>query len=262
MPNWCSNSLIVSTTNDSKESKIQLKKFVSDVTTIGHLMPIKYAEMYRELYIQERFDKTYRDNAVRYVEDLEMDIKEFMMRVAYFDRFDEKTKMFIVGESYLEMNNIYPVPKELVELDYDNTNLKDEKKKKELIEKYGFKDTHDWCVQNWGTKWEVCEVDFDETQSQLTYNFQTAWSPIDAFIRNICENYPLLDFNLTYLEEGAGFEGELYVQAGNVQLDESRDYVSKSCCLCGEDCEDDEELNDNGECLSCAEINNNEESED
>jgi hypothetical protein len=259
MPNWCSNCLVVSTTNDSKEAKLQLKKFVSDVMSIGDCLPIKYAEMYRELYIQERFDKVYRDNAARYVDHLEMDIEQFMLRVAYFDRFDDKTKMFVIGECCLEMNNIYPVPKELAELDYDNTHLKDEKKKKELIEKYGFKDTHDWCVENWGTKWEVSDADFEESESQIIYNFQTAWSPINAFIRNICENYPLLDFNLTYVEEGCAFKGELYVQAGNVMLDETSEYISNSCSLCGEDCEDGEELNDDGECPSCAGTDNEDE---
>ena len=258
MPNWCSNSLIISQTDDSKEAEKQLIKFVSDVKTEGDCMGIKDAEMYRELYIQEIFDQKYRDNATLYVSHLEMPIKQFMIQVGFI--FDTEAKKFSTGDILFEMQNIYPVPAELIDSRLDSHGGKDSKEKDnirlQMKKKYGYESSYDWRIANWGTKWDFCDTYFEDSGSQVSYTFESAWSPPTDFLMNICEKYPLLNFSLSYVEPGCAFEGELEIVAGEITVDETRDYVHKNCCTCGEDCEDGEELNDNGECPSCSEGNN------
>jgi hypothetical protein len=35
----------------------------------------------------------------------------------------------------------------------------------------------EWCHQNWGTKWDACEVKFFFHGDEVCYRFETAWSP-------------------------------------------------------------------------------------
>ena len=56
------------------------------------------------------------------------------------------------------------------------------------IEKYGAKDWYDWCVDNWGTKWNACECSLNGSE----LFFQTAWSwpsPIMIKLAEICSKY-------------------------------------------------------------------------
>jgi hypothetical protein len=36
---------------------------------------------------------------------------------------------------------------------------------------------YDWCCNNWGTKWDACNVDYEEYDGIVTFAFDTAWSP-------------------------------------------------------------------------------------
>ena len=42
---------------------------------------------------------------------------------------------------------------------------------------------YDWCVQNWGTKWDLVEVIVDtHDANNITLTFQTAWAPpVEAY---------------------------------------------------------------------------------
>ena len=60
-----------------------------------------------------------------------------------------------------------------------------------------------WCIDNWGTKWDVSELDIeylDDEQLELT--FSTAWSPPEGIVEKLREKYPDLSFSCFYDEPG------------------------------------------------------------
>jgi hypothetical protein len=251
MPNWCWNNLRINPTNKSEEAKAQVKKFVSDVKYDGEPVTIKEAKAYREKYIADNFENIYRDDADKFVKHSEMPVKEFMEKVLNFTYTKDK-KLFKKGEEDFSMNKILPIP-----LEYTQEYKQEERKKreKELKKKYGSKDWYDWNVANWGTKWNVSDASIDEEEDgSVVYGYSTAWAPNCEFLKNICKQYPLLDFTLEYEEEGVGFEGTLEIVAGKVIKDEERPFTNYSCNNCGErqdDLDEGEKINDNGLCPSC-----------
>lgn len=68
---------------------------------------------------------------------------------------------------------------------------------------------YDWCVTNWGTKWDATEtfVGNDTEEDSVTFSFDTAWAPpIEAF-RHWAERDGRVTYRLTYIEPGMGFVG-------------------------------------------------------
>jgi len=109
----------------------------------------------------------------------------------------------------------------------DYANLKrllaaaEEGKMLELLRPYT-KDTNyewdwDWCVNNWGTKWDTGEIIYASLEPsppsptaedvwELCIDFETAWSPpIAAFVHGA--DAMGFEFDLYYMEEGVGFVG-------------------------------------------------------
>ena len=75
---------------------------------------------------------------------------------------------------------------------------------------------YDWCIKNWGTKWDVeGELSLDLGYS-LEYGFQSAWSPPVAWLKKVSRRYPKLFFRLQYYEENIGFMGIAKVKNGRV----------------------------------------------
>lgn len=72
---------------------------------------------------------------------------------------------------------------------------------------------YDWCVTNWGTKWDVdatlCNPDWEERNDNLVYKFDSAWAPPEAALLTIAENFSTLGFILLYAEPGMNFSGSL-----------------------------------------------------
>ena len=73
---------------------------------------------------------------------------------------------------------------------------------------------YDWRLQNWGTKWNACNVEITrDDEDYLEIRFDTAWSPAQPVIEKIRELYQD-DDNWTYvncLYELEGYEGCGYV---------------------------------------------------
>jgi hypothetical protein len=73
---------------------------------------------------------------------------------------------------------------------------------------------YDWNVREWGTKWDAHEAELNyETETELSYKFDTAWSPPTAFFERIVEAYPDLDFEFEW-EEEQGWGGEAIGSSG------------------------------------------------
>ena len=104
---------------------------------------------------------------------------------------------------------MYPMPAELRDTTADGT------EDKAMIEKTGYSDWYSWAVDNWGTKWEVCEffgVDRQHLndsldESTISLSFDSAWSPpIGAYENFLAENEEC-SLVARYYEGGCDFMG-------------------------------------------------------
>jgi hypothetical protein len=117
------------------------------------------------------------------------------------------------------------------------------------LEAYFTGDTwYNWNNENWDTKWDAkvdenttADLDQYETedgQYNVTYRFDTAWSPPMPVYRALAEKYPHLDFDIRW-EEEQGFGEELTGSVGELSVISSwdipethADYIGR-----GEDCQ-------------------------
>jgi hypothetical protein len=120
----------------------------------------------------------------------------------------------------LKLSSLYPCPEELEILSGSMpegpAKVQWEKQKAANLEKYGFQDWYDWCVDKWGTKWGDCDTEQSHMfPGETHYYYQTAWSPCLGLIQKLSEMYPTLIFTTTFEELGMGFLGVAVYQAGN-----------------------------------------------
>lgn len=78
---------------------------------------------------------------------------------------------------------------------------------------------YEWCIANWGTKWNACDTRVRKTSRGCTFSFNTAWSPPAPVIRKAASLFPSLQFDLKYWEGGCGFQGGLSVKGDDVLND-------------------------------------------
>jgi hypothetical protein len=90
--------------------------------------------------------------------------------------------------------------------------------------KFQGNDWYSWNVRNWGTKWDVGLSNGDkypdtelivESDRELIYRLNTAWSPPVPAIENLSRQYPDLAFYLEYQEE-TGWGGEMTIVNGEI----------------------------------------------
>lgn len=102
-----------------------------------------------------------------------------------------------------------------------------------------------WCINNWGTKWDVSEqggmfliaegeevpvnsITLVINNNRISISFLTAWGPPESAIMHISGNHPKLEFKLIYAEAGNNFAGTTSVSAGNLIMQEEgkfEDYI-------------------------------------
>ena len=73
---------------------------------------------------------------------------------------------------------------------------------------------YDWRIENWGTKWNA--VDAQSTEDGFI--FDTAWSAPLPVIKKLSENFPSIEFNLTWADEDAGQNCGLIVYKNGVEI--------------------------------------------
>ena len=78
------------------------------------------------------------------------------------------------------------------------------------LKKYGYQDWYTYCVNEWGTKWDIgYQEDWnepcDESETTFTVKYNSAWSPPEA----ACFKLVAMGFDITnyYYEPGMGFCG-------------------------------------------------------
>jgi len=104
----------------------------------------------------------------------------------------------------------YPEPantqRETRDLDFAQFVRPTEEDLSKTYHEYGY----DWCIENWGTKWNACyiEVIDDYKDGCLTYIFNTAWSPISQKLLDAMTGaFRKLKFTYKFDEGGCCFVG-------------------------------------------------------
>ena len=131
-------------------------------------------------------------------------------------------------KSKLDFNKLIPMPE-----DIRNTNSPNNSEtKQELIDKYGVDNWYEWCVQNWGTKWNAnSEMIVHNNVDSIKYIFDTAWAPPIPWIMKLIEKYPNFNINLEYEEPMMNFGGKIEFNNGelNVLEYELSEYIWENC---------------------------------
>ena len=81
----------------------------------------------------------------------------------------------------------------------------------------GFDNWYDWRVENWSTKWEVCEfygvdrqylTEQNEGESVITFGFSSAWAPPIGAYEQFLVDHEDCSLRAFYYEGGCDFMGE------------------------------------------------------
>lgn len=120
-------------------------------------------------------------------------------------------------------NEFIPVPQALV--DTVSGSFSDEEEQRKLESQsaknrhaYGYANWYDFCVGEWGTKWDVSDgMIISETENMLMLFFNTAWSmPILAYEKLIAQGFGI---EAMYYESGMGFCGSYTSDGGDDYID-------------------------------------------
>jgi hypothetical protein len=120
------------------------------------------------------------------------------------------------------LNEFLPMPPELLEeapIGDDYEQKRDEIKARN-VQEFGYPSWYEWSIDNWGTKWDISDVDEDYMEKSddgktVTFSFDTAWSPPTEWYDNISG----FDINAYYYEPGGGFCGNWNSEDGDNQYE-------------------------------------------
>lgn len=81
------------------------------------------------------------------------------------------------------------------------------KKYWECYEQYGHCDWYSWSIENWGTKWDACDVEVEEDKEaeEVMIFFTTAWDYPQPIFDKLIEMFPEENFFGRCEEEGHNF---------------------------------------------------------
>ena len=142
----------------------------------------------------------------------------------------DKTKMYALVEAINEgkfCNFAKPVPESLsivagrVGSDDNPEQIALEEQEKVNFAQHGYKNWYDFCVNEWGTKWDVeayDKVDYDDQHDKhgITFGFDSAWAPpLGVYDALLDQGYTLRAF---YYECGMAFAG-VYDENGDDYYD-------------------------------------------
>ncbi len=125
------------------------------------------------------------------------------------------------------LNEFIPLPKEL-----EDTTAPARESNEALVAKYGASDWYTWCIQNWGTKWDISPYACDVENGQLVGSFDSPWGPPTAAYEKLEE----MGFSVRayYSEPGMGFAGvyedgfDDYYEFSGMSADEVEDMLPEA----------------------------------
>ena len=68
---------------------------------------------------------------------------------------------------------------------------------------------YDWCLENWGCKWEPNVTGWNATEDEIFFTLMTPWSPPEGICFAIREKFPNIVVNWFYREDGLQIAGWL-----------------------------------------------------
>ena len=127
-------------------------------------------------------------------------------------------------EKRYSLNALFPVPKEVLEVGYSASRTPQEKFKAISAQKE-WVDGYTWCINNWGTKWDISRVRVSRIPLRglliVEYHFLTAWSPPIEWVNKIAKDWPTIEMELSFFEPGMGFSGILSAKGDASELIEN-----------------------------------------
>lgn len=90
------------------------------------------------------------------------------------------------------------------------------------IRQYGAPTWYDWCINNWGTKWNAYgygEDKIDYHDGDMLY-FQTAWSAPHPVLERLTEMFPDVELEHEWADEDIGYNCGRYSYQGGERIEE------------------------------------------
>ena len=210
MPNWCQNEVNIYGT---EEEITRFTEFVKSKELRHGLCSDKYSTKFnKETEKWESITKT-----KGYVCEYDDDFKETCYKVQDPFSFNSILPMPIILEGSSSPPHVFDTQEEV---DAYNEEHKDthfigkavtKSQLQELRDVTGHDNWYDWCVENWGTKWDVGGevIDFEDTGDSVRLEFDTAWCPPNGIYEKLVEEFPDISISWFYREEGQQFAGYL-----------------------------------------------------
>lgn len=136
-------------------------------------------------------------------------LRNFIKRVVT----DEKGTQVEIPFSF---QNVIPMPAELegTRAPVEDPNSDENKA---LRAKYGYDNWYDWRWEHWGTKWDACDAEIEESDdSDLSISFDTAWSFPTPVVVELSKLFPTLTFCYDANEEGGLYDFVVNFKNGEV----------------------------------------------
>lgn len=159
----------------------------------------------------------YNKVTIRAKKEVRDEIQKFLKGMHFYRPFSPKADEIMPLEScetIFSFHSVIPQPDDL--LDEEDPRRKSNVPRMKDNDR-GMPGWYNWRVENWGTKWDVTQVGFYETKVSMTYEFETAWSPVIPVIQALSEKFPNAYITLTYKEEGMGFGGSISFKDGMIE---------------------------------------------
>jgi hypothetical protein len=127
-------------------------------------------------------------------------------------RHDDQNKLKELHDAMLAGNffkTVIPIPEELKNPLASSYGGKDGELKnnyrKKMLKKHGFESWYDFCIEKWGTKWDVEINSPNLTKDKLFASFSSAWAPPIGIYKELTRQG--FDVDAKYCEFGVGFAG-------------------------------------------------------
>lgn len=138
---------------------------------------------------------------------------------------------------------VIPIPEALT-----NTTAPNRENPEVLIEKTGYSDWYDFCVNEWGTKWDIDPYDkvVIEDGVMVSFGFDSAWAPpVGVYDKLYEEGYVV---EASYYEPGMAFVGK-YEHGFDECIDISGETSKTVVDVIGEELDDQFGISESMECF-------------
>jgi hypothetical protein len=98
---------------------------------------------------------------------------------------------------------VKPVPQPLKDAVANHAPLTEEGQK--LVEQFGHSNWYDYCVAEWGTKWDATIDRYEIEDNSIFVYFDTAWAPPEGIYAAM--EAAGIQVEATYIEQGMGYMG-------------------------------------------------------